>query len=122
MADVRLSAAAEQDVVRLLVYTRERFGELARLRYEALLTSGLQHIAADPERPGSLARPELGLGVRSYHLRHCRDQARISEGIVRRPRHLLLYRVTRPDVVGIGRILHDAMDLGRHTPEFYGDE
>ena len=47
MVAVRLSAAAEEDIVRLLVHTHERFGEAARRRYEALLVAGLADIAAD---------------------------------------------------------------------------
>jgi toxin ParE1/3/4 len=118
----RLSATAEEDIVRLLAYTQTRFGEIARRRYEALLVVGLRDIAFDPERPGSVARPELGLTVRSYHLRHSRDRARTADGLVRQPRHLLLYRVTRPDLIGIGRVLHDGMEIERHLPGQYGDE
>ena len=118
----RLSATAEEDIVRLLAYTQNRFGEIARRRYEALLVVGLRDIAFDPERPGSAARPELGLTVRSYHLRHSRDRVRTVDGLVRQPRHLLLYRVTRPDLIGVGRVLHDGMEIERHLPSQYGDE
>ncbi len=65
---------------------------------------------------------ELGTGVRTYHLRHNRDHARTIEGFVRRPRHLFLYRAMQPDVIGIGRVLHDSMELERHLPHQYGDE
>lgn len=100
----------------ILVWTEERFGAVARRRYEALLITGLRDIAADPERIESLARPELGDGVRSYHLRRSRKRARIPEGIVQHPRHLVLYRILAIDLVGIGRVLHDAMELDRHLP------
>jgi toxin ParE1/3/4 len=118
----RLSAAAEEDIIQLLAYTQDRFGELARRRYEALLVSGLKDVASDPERPGSVARPELGPAVRSYHLRHSRGRARTPDGPVRQPRHFLLYRVARPDLIGVGRVLHDAMEVERHLPAQYGDE
>jgi toxin ParE1/3/4 len=118
----RLSAAAEADIVELLVYTQERFGDVARQRYEALLVAALRDIAADPHRPGSVARPELGRAVRSYHLRHSRGHARTPDGLVRRPRHLLLYRTVRPDLIGVGRVLYDGMELERHVPRAYGDE
>jgi toxin ParE1/3/4 len=39
---------------------------------------------------------------------------------VKRPRHLLLYRILAPELIGIGRILHDAMELERHLPPDYG--
>ena len=72
-------------------------------------------------RPGTIRRPELGEEVRSYHLRHSRDRAATPYGIVRRPRHLLLYRVISADVIGVGRILHDAMDIDQHVPTDFGD-
>jgi toxin ParE1/3/4 len=34
----------------------------------------------------------------------------------------LLYRVARPDLIGVGRVLHDAMEVDRHLPSQYGDE
>jgi toxin ParE1/3/4 len=82
----------------------------------------LRDIAADPGCPGSLARPEFGANVRSYHLRHSRKRAHTPFGLVRQPRHLLLYRLQRPDLVGIGRVLHDTMEIERHLPNRYGDE
>ncbi|MGI6247740.1 MAG: type II toxin-antitoxin system RelE/ParE family toxin [Pseudochelatococcus sp.] len=122
MADFRLSDAAQADIIEILAQTHERFGELARLRYEYLLVTALRDLAADASRIGSISRPELGDDVRSYHLRHSRDRARHESGIVRRPRHLLLFRLARPDLIGIGRVLYDAMEIERHLPSDYGDE
>lgn len=96
---------------------RNRFGAIARRRYEALLIACLRDIAADPKGPGSVARPELGAEVWGYHLRHGRDRARTSDGVVRPPCHLLLFRATRPDVIGVGRVLYDGMELEQHLPE-----
>lgn len=121
MALYRLSAAATEDIVQILAYTEENFGEIARIRYERLLIAALGDIAADPERIGSVARAELGAKVRSYHLRYSRDRARTEHGIVQRPRHVILYRTT-PEIIGIGRVLHDAMELERHLPGSYGDD
>ncbi|PBB19562.1 type II toxin-antitoxin system RelE/ParE family toxin [Mesorhizobium sp. WSM4313] len=117
----RLSAAAKEDIVQILAYTEVNFGEIARVRYEGLLIAALRDIAADPERVGSIARADLGNNIRSYHLRYSRDRARTEHGIVLRPRHFLLYRMTL-EVIGIGRVLHDAMELRRHLPESYGDD
>jgi toxin ParE1/3/4 len=38
-------------------------------------------------------------------------------GIIRRPRHLLVYRLVGDSLLEIGRVLHDAMDLGQHLPD-----
>lgn len=109
----RLSAAAQADLVDILAWTHENFGEAARKRYEALIIAALRDIAAQPDRAGSIERPELGVGVRSWHLRLSRERARTETGTVRRPRHFLIYRTGNGPVV-IGRVLHDAMELARH--------
>ncbi|MFZ1109369.1 MAG: type II toxin-antitoxin system RelE/ParE family toxin [Rhodomicrobium sp.] len=121
MAAIRLSALAEEDIVAILRRTHQTFGEAARLRYETLLAVCLRDIAIDRLCPGSAARPEIGDGVRTCHLRHGR--ARVAPASrVRKPRHFLLYRAMTPSLVGVGRVLHDAMDVERHVPAVYGDE
>jgi len=110
MARLRLSALAQSDIVHVLAWTEQRHGERARERYEHLLSSALRDLAADPARLGTMARPELGEGVRSYHLRSVRKQAGVA-----RPRHLILYRIRGTSTAEVGRVLHDAMDLERHA-------
>ncbi|CAN7476273.1 type II toxin-antitoxin system RelE/ParE family toxin [Rhizobium sp. LjRoot254] len=122
MRNFRLSDTARADMVDILTRTHERFGAMARKRYERLIITALRDVAADPRRIGTIDRPELGKNVRSYHLRHSRERAGLESGMVRQPRHLLLYRITGPDIIGIGRVLHDAMELERHLPGRYGDE
>lgn len=114
MSAYRLTEAAEADIVDVLAWSEETFGDAARRRYERLLITALRDVAAEPDRPGSTAHPELEPDIRSWHLRNSRERARTAEGIVRRPRHFLLYRPLRPGLIGIGRVLHDAMDIGRH--------
>jgi toxin ParE1/3/4 len=118
---LRLSALAEGDIAALLAWTQAEFGELARSRYQALLLAGLRDIAAVPTRPGSITRPELGPCVHSYHLRHSRDRAQGVQGPVRRLRHLVLYRVITPGLIGVGRVLHDGIELERHLPADFCD-
>jgi toxin ParE1/3/4 len=118
----RLTETAEADILDLLAHTQANFGEIARLRYGHLLDTALRDIAADPNRRGSIAQPDLGQGVRIYYLRHSRERARTEHGIVQRPRHLLLYRHVSVDLLGVGRVLHDAMDIARHVPREFGDE
>jgi toxin ParE1/3/4 len=118
----RLSAAAEEDIIHLLAYSHDRFGEIARLRHETLLVVGLWDIASDRKRLGSVARQELGHAVRSYHLRHSEERARSTQGPVYRPRHLLLYRVAYPGLIGIGHVLYNCIEVERHLPGQFGDE
>jgi toxin ParE1/3/4 len=122
MPDYGLARAARADIVDLLAYTEENFGQVARIRYLRLIEAALLDIAEDPDRIGSVARPELGRSIRSYHLRFSREHARTEHGIVLRPRHLLLYRFARADLVGVGRVLHDAMEIRRHVPKDFGDD
>ena len=112
MTRYRISHVAASDIVDILTWSQEQFGEQARRHYEKLIATGIRDIAADPTRPGSDERPELGKGVRSWHLRGSRKHT--TGGLVRRPRHLLIYRV-EDDILLIGRILHDAMELHRHV-------
>ena len=109
----RLSQAALGDVLDILAWTHERFGEAARLRYERLIVAALRDVASQPDRPGSLARPELGADVRSWHLRLSREHTKPGVGIVHRPRHFLVYRL-QPGLVVVGRVLHDAMEMAGH--------
>jgi len=112
----RLSDAAQRDVLDILAWTHEQFGEAARLRYEGLIVAALRDVASQPDRPGSLDRPELGAGVRSWHLMLSRSHVNQALGSVRRPRHFLVYRL-QPGLLVIGRILHDAMELARHLED-----
>jgi toxin ParE1/3/4 len=113
MAQYRLSAVAQVDILDILAWSHEQFGEEARERYEALIVTALRDVAAQPDRPGGAERQELGANVRSWHLSLSRERARTQTGIVRNPRHFLIYR-TESDTVVVGRILHDAMELARH--------
>lgn len=113
MLRYRLSDAARNDLLEILTWTHQQFGEAARLRYEALIATALRDVAHQPDRPGSIERPELGAGVRSWHLRLSRRHVKSGPAGVRQPRHFLIYR-QEPEIVVVGRILHDAMELARH--------
>jgi toxin ParE1/3/4 len=115
MLRIRLTLPARRDIADLLDWSAEHFGPAGRRRYEALLETALRDIAADPARTGSREETQLGPGLRIYHLRLSRDRAKAKFGIVRSPRHILLYRSQpKENVVSVLRVLHDAMDLVRH--------
>lgn len=117
MLRYRLSDSAQADVVSVLAWTHEQFGETARLRYESLIVAALRDVATQPDRPGSIPRPELGAGVRSWQLRLSGHHAAAGAAVVRRPRHFLVYRL-ESDLLVLGRLLHDAMELAQNlNPE-----
>ncbi|MGP4670544.1 type II toxin-antitoxin system RelE/ParE family toxin [Agrobacterium salinitolerans] len=121
MTTYRLSDAAQSDIIEILGWTHATFGAAARKRYEKLLATALRDVARDPLRAGTTIRAELGDDVRSYHLRYSRERAKSETGLVKTPRHLLLYRALRSGLVGVGRVLHDSMEIERHLPADYGD-
>lgn len=119
MRRLRLSALAKGDIENTLVHSHATFGESARQRYEALIAAALNDIATNPDRVGVKQRAELGPNVRTYHLFHSRERGRTEDGIVREPRNMLLFRLIEPNIVDVGRILHDAMEVANHLPPGY---
>ena len=109
-AAYRLTRQADADLEALLDWTLVRFGARQFRAYASLIERALDAVAQAPERPGSAARDELGPGLRTFHV-----------GLLARrhgaARHLLVYRPGRDGVVEVVRILHDAMDIRRHTPD-----
>lgn len=114
MATYRLTHAAQADIVSILTWSRERFGVEASKRYEALIVTAIRDAAQRRDEVGHTPRPELGEGVFSWHLTHSRTRS--PGGKVHRPRHFLICRQDG-DVLVVGRVLHDAMELRRHLDD-----
>jgi len=111
MARYRLTEAAQSDIIAILAWSHERFGSEARRRYEALIAAAIRDAAERSDGGGPTARPELGEGVFSWHL--AQSRSRSDGGMVHRPRHFLICR-RDGDLLVVGRVLHDAMELRRH--------
>ena len=116
MRQLRVARLADEDIVSILELSLSKFGQAACRRYEALLTTAFEGLREEPEKFGSIARPEFGSSIRTIHLRFSRDEARTPEGIVHRPRHVVAYRVAGDWGLEIIRVLHDSMELQRHLP------
>jgi toxin ParE1/3/4 len=116
-----LSPSAKADVRDVLDWSLEKFGVQTARRYRVLLKQAFIDIGDNPERPGSQQRAELAPGALVYHLRFSRDRAKSGLGIVRNPKHFVIYRRREgsKNVIDVARILHDARDLQRHLPEGY---
>lgn len=111
-----ISPAARRDIADILQWSLDRFGNMAEIRYDALIKQAIHDIVTDPERAGSQIRPELPIpGLRSYHLSLSRTH--VSGGRVKEPRHFIVYRKRPDDVIDIVRVLHDSRDLARHVPQ-----
>lgn len=111
MARSRLTFAAQADILSILAWSHDQFGEEARTRYEALISTGIRDAATHSDKGGRTLRPELGDGVFSWHLALSRSHS--PGGTVHRPRHVLICRPDG-DVLVVGRVLHDALELRRH--------
>ncbi|WP_432558168.1 type II toxin-antitoxin system RelE/ParE family toxin [Granulicoccus sp. GXG6511] len=111
MALYRISHAAQDDIASILAWTQDEFGAEARRRYAVLIATAIRDAASRPTGPGVTPRPELGDGVFSWHLARSRSRA---PGKVRSPRHFLICRWDG-DLLVVGRVLHDAMELRRHV-------
>ena len=78
MAGYRLTHAAQADIAEILAWSHEQFGEEARKRYEALIATAIRDAASRSDDGGHTFRPELGIGVFSWHL--SRSRARTCSG------------------------------------------
>ena len=111
MARLRLSRPARIDVARIFAESAKRWGVEPGRRYAATLAAALHQVAEDPLGRVTRGRPELFPGIRSFHLRHARVDDRVSR--VRRPVHVVYYRVIWPGLIEIIRVLHERMEPSR---------
>src|SRR5271168_4401935 len=101
MPRYRLSDPAKADIAAVLRTSETTHGTEARIRYRALLTAAMRRIAAEPLGLSTVDRNELSDGVRSFHIRHSRNQSR--EAPVGDPVHVIFYRTLGPGLIGIVR-------------------
>ena len=120
MARFRLARPAQIDLANILATSAERWGAEGRRRYASILASAMRQVAADPEGPLTRKRSELRSGLRSFHVRHARGSAEAAP--VRRPVHVLYYRVAEPGVIEIVRVLHERMEPSRHLHELPAED
>jgi toxin ParE1/3/4 len=117
--EVIVAPKARSDIASILAWTEEHFGPQIVTRYAKLLATAIEEIAENPEHAGSMQRSDIAQHCRTYHLFFSRKSAGRAGDRIRQPRHLLLYRVTESNIVEIGRVLHDSMDLQANLPEEY---
>ncbi|MFT5387702.1 MAG: toxin ParE1/3/4 [Candidatus Omnitrophota bacterium] len=116
---VKISDAARQDVANILTYTNDQFGTQIQKKYSRLIQQAIKDVQEDPERPGVKRRPEICDIARTYHIFYSRDNTKSRGNTIKKPRHLLLFRISEDNELEIGRILHDSMELELHLPNEY---
>jgi toxin ParE1/3/4 len=115
MARFRLARPAQIDLANILSTSAERWGIEGQERYAAVLAAAMRQVAAEPDGPLTTKRPDLRSGIRSFHVRHTRRSAEAAR--VRRPVHVVYYRVAQKGVIEIVRVLHERMEPSRHLDE-----
>ena len=64
-----LSPEVRRDLRDALTWSETKFGHDAKMRYEALIVQALRDIESEPDRHGSVERPEIMIeGARTYHI------------------------------------------------------
>jgi plasmid stabilization system protein ParE len=103
----RLTARAAALVDLALDDSAERHGAAAAERYSDLITAAMRALSERPRRPGVKAIAEAP-GLFAYPLR----LVRIGPGRrVKRPPHILIFRVLADGVVEILGLVHERMDF-----------
>jgi toxin ParE1/3/4 len=111
----RVARRAQTDLMIILGDGAEKWGTEASRRYGVALMRAMRQVASDPQGRLTRPRPDLRPDLRSFHLRHVRQNARQNarQPAVKRPVHVIYYRVVEPGLVEIARILHDRMEPAR---------
>ncbi|MCA3554809.1 type II toxin-antitoxin system RelE/ParE family toxin [Aestuariivirga sp.] len=114
MGRYRLSEPAKADIASVLRTRETMHGAEARIRCRALLTAAMRRVAADPGCPSPADRSDLSENLRSFHIRHSRNESR--EAPVGDPVHVIYYRAVKPSPVEIFRVLHERREPSRQFP------
>ena len=109
---LKLSTPAQDDIIQILAWTQEAFGDMGRTRYENLITTALIDLRNDPDRVGVRQRGDIGAGICTYHLASNRKRVTTASQVAK-PRHFVLFRVPR-DAIEVARLLHHGMDISQH--------
>lgn len=107
---LKLGEVAEADLDAILEWSVSRFGVSVRDGYQALIAATFSGIARDPGIPGSRERNDLGRGIRTVHLRICRNEVSPTARRIASPRHFVVYRQVG-EVVQVVRLLHEVSDI-----------
>ena len=112
---IRLTVTAEADFRNILSWTSEHFGERQAHVYADTLTEAIEALTEGPDLTGSRERNDIGKGLRVLH---------VARG-GRKGRHFVLYRAdfqADPPTIDVLRLLHDSMDLPRHSASRGGND
>ena len=104
---VQLTDMAEIDLIGIKIWTIKKFGAPQATKYLELIASALEDLMIGPKPIGSKPREDIGPNIRSLHV-----QRKGNKG-----RHLLVFKEAKNQTIQVLRLLHDSMDLARHSLE-----
>jgi toxin ParE1/3/4 len=107
----RLLAGAEDDIDRILFTSASQWRVPAAERYHLLMLAVFAVLGATPDTPGSSSVATVA-GIRVFPLRLGRRLVDPGQR-VGNPRHIVVYRVAKDDIVEIIGLAHDRMLLTR---------
>jgi len=113
MAAYRLSKPAEAQIDEILAWSHEKFGEMTREQYAALLVQAMEDVASHPGRKPVLWKRAASGEVGVYHISQSRKHVGDPPGRVDEPRHYLVFRVGRDGIVDMLGFIHDSMLFDR---------
>lgn len=113
MGRYRLSSRAEGQIDEILDWSQEKFGELTRERYAALLVTAMEDVADDPEQEAVAWKRSRSGKVGVYHVGHSREHVPDPPGQVGDPRHYLVFRYGQDGIVDILGFIHERMLFSR---------
>ena len=96
MYSIRFTEQADADLLNIYIYTYNTWNEKQAIEYTDGLKAGVNKLAENPERIGTVDRSSVRPGYRSYRYQS----------------HLVFYRVSG-QFVEVVRILHKRMDISK---------
>lgn len=106
---VRLSSAAETDIVEVLRWTADHFGPRQTRLYSDTILAALEQLSDGPTAAGARQREDIGRGLYTLHVARKKRKAR----------HFIIFRIaqeSKREVIEVLRVLHDTMELSLHLP------
>lgn len=115
MNRIKISGPARRDVAGILRRSRDEFGIEAADRYRKLFDQAFNDLAENPERAGVRSIADVRQHYFTYHLKL--SVTRASKPTVRRPRHVIAFRLASAGDVLVARVFHDRQLLARHLDD-----
>jgi toxin ParE1/3/4 len=107
---LRLTRQAETDIEAILEQTLLEFGPMQVQRYSAIISTALDMIAEQPDRPTARMRPEIGPNVQAFHLAQAVERRSAAAHLV----YFSKLQSGPEEEIVVLRLLHERMEPRRY--------